>query len=549
LKTKVIAVLIALLGMLAAVACSTNQSDPYTTEYDPEAEYGSVYEYDEDENGDTECRVEEEAETYHDGYFGGRLDAEEHAALIASLAAQSYAWASFRSDMAGFIAGIEYEQGLWWVLPTLEIAIAKLVDPMAYHEIMAELSYLLTRATPHQQRVLERALEEVEHFYTLYRPHRSLPVEVSLAGGVGVVDWAGFRRQIDHAQGTITLIEYRLRYACEDLMVLWLLFDLTYGDLPPPAWTLAMIDPAYAEGIMRALTERIVLMRDAGFPIYRQHLAMLTHEYENVIDAVTQARFNEMQYMLVRHGLLTCNIAAWTWFRQEPGTFFDTVGAMPADRQSTILDRIAANIGVAKLVDPVLYFDIVRAMDGLEMSAPMLAQAQIMYDGTRAWWEEYSSRHDDSVGTPHFPNVGTPHFPNVGSPTWFDDIDWHCPSHHYSHAFISANLYRHAYHVLETFEQNHELGLLIMMFAMHYGVSGINNTCPIIFLAVAAEDTRPTVLYLLVERLAALQAGGFEIYRTYADMLTDPRRAMDPITQALVADAREMLVQREILNE
>jgi hypothetical protein len=230
-----------------------------------------------------------------------------------------------------------------------------------------------------------------------------------------------------------------------------------------------------------------------------------------------------------------CSITAWASFRQDPAVFFDTVSTGPAYRQSTVLDSIATNIGTAKLVDPALYLDMVRAMDGLEMKMPMLTQAQIMYDSTRAWWEAYSSRYDAGVG--------------VGTPVWFDTIDWHCPSHHYSHAVISANVYRHAYHVLETFEQNHELGLLAMMFAMRYGVSGINNTCPVIFLAVAAEDTRPIVLYLLVERLVALQAGGFEIYRFYADMLTDPRRVMDPVTQALVADARKMLVQRAILNE
>jgi len=252
-----------------------------------------------------------------------------------------------------------------------------------------------------------------------------------------------------------------------------------------------------------------------------------------------------------------CGFGAWESFRQELDRFFYDVETMQApwiffderwvalsvdeaSVQSDVLSWITAYVSTAKLIDPALYHDIVQAMVPMEpaldgsVQAFILYQAQQMYFVTQEWREEYIYRMSD--------------FTVDDVPLWFDDIDWHCPSHQYGSELNSTNAFTHGRHTLEVFDQNREIGLLMMMYAMHYGVSGVSLTCPVWFLAMAEDDTRVVAMGMLIDRIATMQEGGIAIYRDYITLLSDERSVIDPRTQETFAMVQQALNERGLLR-
>ena len=55
------------------------------------------------------------------------------------------------------------------------------------------------------------------------------------------------------------------------------------------------------------------------------------------------------------------------------------------------------------------------------------------------------------------------------------------------------------------------------------------------------DETRDLFIEGLTTRIIALQQGGFDIYKEYIQMLSDPRRTIDPITKEIQTRILDLL--------
>ncbi|MCL1990314.1 MAG: hypothetical protein FWG67_05410 [Defluviitaleaceae bacterium] len=235
---------------------------------------------------------------------------------------------------------------------------------------------------------------------------------------------------------------------------------------------------------------------------------------------------------------------AWTNFRSDVVYFFESVADLNADwivdhpypemvvTSHTLITMIASSTANVKIVDPALYQEIIEAIESVseELHADE-RMAALLDDFNETYTRIYESTRADIIVE------GARRRPFEYKP-WVDYFDWE---------------YRPdemRWWIVDSLERDTEIDPVerkvnYVMILMYYMMNNASSTCPIWVMTAVNDETRDMIMKGLVERIVALQNGGFDLYRDYVEMLTDPRRVFDPRTQE-VHDRIVQLIEKDV---
>jgi len=230
----------------------------------------------------------------------------------------------------------------------------------------------------------------------------------------------------------------------------------------------------------------------------------------------------------------TWHFRAWEELRGDIFHFFQIVVNLDADWIGNltsepeldieyVIDIMAFQVAMTKVVDPALYaeimgdigevYDALRAYEDMScLLDRFLAVVQQEYEERVEIWSD-----PDFYVHMHYPLV-------------FYDLPW--TDDWYGWDDRGGRLWEVISYIEFMFaEGTKEQGVRHVMFLSRFAMSGSAPDCPIWIMVAVDEETSYAIMHGLAERIAALQDGGFDIYKKYIEILTDHRRVFDPRTR------------------
>jgi len=119
-------------------------------------------------------------------------------------------------------------------------------------------------------------------------------------------------------------------------------------------------------------------------------------------------------------------------------------------------------------------------------------------------------------------------------------VEWWLDTHDWGSSWqISSVISNHLGTIESAFLYGHpDNSVTTMFYDMMYGLF----FCPIATLASIDEEARENAIYHMTNRVLTLRNNGYEIYEFYYFIITDIRRAVDPISLEILERIRDILV-------
>jgi len=235
--------------------------------------------------------------------------------------------------------------------------------------------------------------------------------------------------------------------------------------------------------------------------------------------ALNDLRYDVVEFFHLTYNLnaswIDCWIDYWDWFNPS---------------SEGIIYSVGFRIAQTKITDPALYAEIVESIEresgrlNLDENISSLVNLLFMYiqqhyERDMAFFLDYHYTRQEVIPS-----------------EWSDYVDWEISPdsmHRWDWEIQGIRL---------MFEHDlTEQGVQHVMFMMLYSADIFIPDCPIVIAAAIGEKARDMLIEGLVERITALRDGGFNIYKEYVEILTDPRRVFDPRTREVYEKVTQLI--------
>ena len=278
----------------------------------------------------------------------------------------------------------------------------------------------------------------------------------------------------------------------------------------------------YREDYNPALTRAIYLLRDEGAGQYM----------EKWLDCLKCLRHDSDCFGMSPYHLRRLEI--WKLLRSDIALLLNAAAGI----DHMTLYELANDIVMSRRLDPKLYAEITQSIShaftldlnesSLEILARLVDRVESVYASVLVWWEDYLYRN------PHLTYYG--HDPSQDFP---DNHVWD---------WTNRNLPTGAALTLGMIEvsfthEGIELGVLTAMRSILYSTHGLDIQCFTALMAYVDDSIHAIAIPAMVNRIMELRDGGFEIYRTYLRILTNPNSVVDVRTGDIFNKINQLIQQ------
>ena len=200
---------------------------------------------------------------------------------------------------------------------------------------------------------------------------------------------------------------------------------------------------------------------------------------------------------------------------------------------------MAHNIFRVKIIDPSLYVEIENNLNHMLIE---FYDNEIVTHFIQSLFEQVNNNYYHHINywsdSENYARMPILHYYNLPFKEFYD---WESIGsfHWRAHIALIEHLFTNGFE---------ELALIHIMDLMFHAVSPFAPDCAIWMFAALYDDISDALIQKLIDRIEVMKNDGFEIYKSYIEMLIDPKRVFDPVTQNIHHVIRNVIDERELIN-